>query len=203
MWQNIKSLVLEWKDFKKELLLRFDSEGIMVLLGADASKYHHLRAILFHLRLPKSKPSKGQCLQKGLKTSETLGGDCSRTHGTLPQIVVAEVWHLDRYWLVNWVGWSLCYPRGNCILYTSRPSSWSLQPLWLSRCLLSDNGAQFDSGQWKGTLEERGIEHWMTPIYHPQANPTKSWNHALKRLLRVLHLLNDKWDQHLDEILFH
>lgn len=48
-----EGLVLEWKDLKKELLLRFESEGIKVLLGADASKYHHLRATLFHLRLSK------------------------------------------------------------------------------------------------------------------------------------------------------
>lgn len=63
-WQNIKGLGLEREGFKKELQLRFDSKGVKVLLGEDASRYHHLHAILFHLHLHKSKPSKGQCSQK-------------------------------------------------------------------------------------------------------------------------------------------
>lgn len=131
---------------------------------------------------PKASHQKASVCKKGWRPQKPWEVIALELMGPYPQIVAAEVWHLDRYWLVNWVGWSLCYPRGNCI--SSRPSSWSLQPLWSSRCLLSDNGAQFDSGQWKGTLEERRIEHWMTTIYHPQANPTESWNHDQKATSR-------------------
>lgn len=44
------------------------------------------------------------------------------------------------------------------------------------RCLLTDNGSQFTSRQWLQTLSDWGIEHWTTPIYHPQANPTERRN---------------------------
>lgn len=71
------------------------------------------------------------------------------------------------------------------------------------RCILTDNGSQFTSKQWLQCLSDWGIEHWTTPIYHPQANPTERRNQELKKLLRV-HLLDKehtKWDQHLHESL--
>lgn len=72
------------------------------------------------------------------------------------------------------------------------------------RCLLSDNGSQFTSRQWQLALSEWGIEHWTTPTYQPQANPTERRNRDLKQILRV-HLLDKQhrtWDQHLPKSLF-
>ena len=71
------------------------------------------------------------------------------------------------------------------------------------RCLLTDNGSQFTSRQWKNTMSEWSIEHWTTPIYNPRANPTERRNQELKKMLRI-HLVDKehkKWDQHLPEIL--
>lgn len=71
------------------------------------------------------------------------------------------------------------------------------------RCLLSDNGSQFTSRLWKQTLYQWNIEHWTTPIYHPQANPTERRNQELKRMLRVLLVdkPHKKWDEHLPQSL--
>ena len=72
------------------------------------------------------------------------------------------------------------------------------------RCLLTDNGTQFTSKSWSEALNQWGIEHWTTPIYHPQANPTERRNQELKRLFRI-HLVDqshNKWDQYLQECLF-
>ncbi|KAG8261821.1 hypothetical protein J6590_080120 [Homalodisca vitripennis] len=54
------------------------------------------------------------------------------------------------------------------------------------------------------TLREWKVEHWTTPIYHPQANPTERRNQELKKLLRT-HLIDKEhktWDQQLPQSLF-
>ena len=43
-------------------------------------------------------------------------------------------------------------------------------------CLLSDNGREFTSQQWKQTLSDWGIEHWITLVYDSRANPNEHRN---------------------------
>lgn len=71
------------------------------------------------------------------------------------------------------------------------------------RCILSDNGSQFTSRQWKNAIAQWGVEHWTTPVYGPRANPTERRNQELKRVLRV-HLCDNehkRWDQYLPDSL--
>jgi len=41
------------------------------------------------------------------------------------------------------------------------------------KCILSDNGTQFASKNWKNKLAEMNIDVMFSPIRHPQANPSE------------------------------
>lgn len=51
--------------------------------------------------------------------------------------------------------------------------------------MITDNGAQFTSDFFKKFVTEHGIEHMLTPVYHPQSNPVESTNKSVKQLLRA------------------
>lgn len=73
------------------------------------------------------------------------------------------------------------------------------------RLVLSDNGPQFRSANWKRTIHLWGAEHWTTPLYHPRANPVERRNQEIKKQLRILldRRAKDSWDQELPAALYH
>jgi hypothetical protein len=68
---------------------------------------------------------------------------------------------------------------------------------------LTDNGVQYVSKIFKGICEQFGIIHKLTPLYHPQSNPTERLNRVLKTSISIFCNNHHRdWDIHLDEILF-
>lgn len=67
--------------------------------------------------------------------------------------------------------------------------------------ILSDNGKQFISKQFKDLLERKGIEHHLTANYHPQVNPTERTNRVIGDILRT-YVDNDhrSWDNYVGTI---
>lgn len=51
--------------------------------------------------------------------------------------------------------------------------------------VITDNGTQFISDRFKLFMDEHGIKHIRTPVYHPQSNPVEASNKSLKQLLRA------------------
>lgn len=51
--------------------------------------------------------------------------------------------------------------------------------------MITDNGAQFTSDLFKSFLKEHGVQHILTPNYHPQSNPVESSNKNIKQMLRA------------------
>ena len=45
--------------------------------------------------------------------------------------------------------------------------------------LISDNGSVFKSHKFKALLEKYDVRHMLTPLYHPQANPTGRVNRVI------------------------
>ncbi|XP_033226035.1 uncharacterized protein K02A2.6-like [Belonocnema kinseyi] len=72
------------------------------------------------------------------------------------------------------------------------------------RWVLSDNGPQFTGHAWAEASRRWGCELWITPVYHPRANPTERRNQEVKKGLRLrLHQGNQRtWDRHLPDLLF-
>lgn len=69
--------------------------------------------------------------------------------------------------------------------------------------IISDNGPQLRSEIFIRFLEENQIKHWLTPIYHPQANPTEAANKTIITAIRAYtndELPHDKWDESIPEI---
>lgn len=62
--------------------------------------------------------------------------------------------------------------------------------------IVSDNGTQFKSVWFEKFLEAYRVEHFTTPVYHPQANQTEPTNKVLKQMLRAE--LMEKLLQHDD-----
>lgn len=71
------------------------------------------------------------------------------------------------------------------------------------KIIISDNGSQFISGQFKKFLKEQYIKHQLTPIYSPQCNSTERVNRVVKTMIRQ-YIQNDhrRWDQNLPELQF-
>lgn len=69
--------------------------------------------------------------------------------------------------------------------------------------LISDNGTQFTSHSFEKMCTDRGIQHWKTPVYHPQANQVESTNKNIKTALKI-HLAELKnhssWEDFLEKI---
>ncbi|XP_025830531.1 uncharacterized protein K02A2.6-like [Agrilus planipennis] len=72
------------------------------------------------------------------------------------------------------------------------------------RAILTDNGSQFTSRNWKAACVKWKAQHWTTAIYHPRANPTERRNQEIKTGLRIYLQQGDHrtWDTHLPKILF-
>ncbi|KAG8227734.1 hypothetical protein J437_LFUL008572 [Ladona fulva] len=69
--------------------------------------------------------------------------------------------------------------------------------------ILSDNGWQFCSVQWKEAYARWGATPWTTPTYHPHANPMERRNQEIKKGLRLsLENRHLDWDRHVLAILF-
>jgi hypothetical protein len=66
--------------------------------------------------------------------------------------------------------------------------------------VLTDNGSEFTSAEFKYFLDIYGIEHVLIPSHHPQGNPTERSNQEVKRKLRFY---TDKAQNHWDRALPH
>lgn len=69
--------------------------------------------------------------------------------------------------------------------------------------IISDNGPQFISTEFKDMCTEFGIRHHKTPNYHPQANQVEATNKTIKTSLQVqLEGLKShtEWEQYLTQI---
>lgn len=51
--------------------------------------------------------------------------------------------------------------------------------------MLTDNGSQFTSKQWRGFMEEHSVKNKLVSKYHPQSNPVERYNREIGRHLRV------------------
>lgn len=71
-------------------------------------------------------------------------------------------------------------------------------------CLMRNNGSQFASWQWQQMITSWGVQHWTTPIYSLQANPTEWQNQELIMLLGIYLVSKEHkmWDLQLTQALF-
>lgn len=71
------------------------------------------------------------------------------------------------------------------------------------RFLISDNGSQFVSREFKAFLQSYDVKHWLTARYHPQANSAEAANKTAETCIRA-YLRDQKshkeWDRHLVKI---
>ena len=69
------------------------------------------------------------------------------------------------------------------------------------RQLKTDNGVQFISAIMQQVSYCLGIQQFLTPVYHPQANPVERKNRDLKTQLAILvQSHDDAWQNHLSAI---
>lgn len=70
--------------------------------------------------------------------------------------------------------------------------------------IISDNGSQFTSKSFEKMCNDKGIEHWKTPVYHPKANQVESTNKNIKNALKI-HLAEIKhhshWEDFIEQVL--
>ena len=65
---------------------------------------------------------------------------------------------------------------------------------------LSDNVREFDNKLLNKTLEEYGVKHITTPLYHPQANLVERSNRTLKTIIAAfVDSDHREWDVHVHE----
>lgn len=69
--------------------------------------------------------------------------------------------------------------------------------------VLTDNGSQFLSHQFKSFLENYGIRHLTTPVYSAQSNASERLNQSIIKGIRM-QISNDhtRWDEKLTQIAF-
>lgn len=67
--------------------------------------------------------------------------------------------------------------------------------------LVSDNGVQFRSSQFKEFLKKRGVHHMYTAVYSPQANASERVNRSIIQGIRA-YIRSDhrEWDSNLEDI---
>lgn len=69
--------------------------------------------------------------------------------------------------------------------------------------VISDNGPQMCSRDFKDLCSKYGIVHLKTPRYRPQSNPVERTNQVLKQFIRsYVSKDHKKWDSHLVEFAF-
>lgn len=67
--------------------------------------------------------------------------------------------------------------------------------------LLSDNGAQFTSKEFKNLLQKYGVNHWLTPVYFPQVNNAERTNRVITSAIRALiKKEQNEWDANIYKI---
>ncbi|GLV33171.1 hypothetical protein CBL_10518 [Carabus blaptoides fortunei] len=67
--------------------------------------------------------------------------------------------------------------------------------------LITDNGTEFNNRSFKKTLASLSIQHQLTPVYTPQANPVERVNRVLKPMLAIYCQQDQKeWDKYLPEL---
>lgn len=69
--------------------------------------------------------------------------------------------------------------------------------------IITDNGSQFISKTFEELCERFGIDHHLTPRYHPKANPVESTNKTIKTALRTYldgHKDHSGWETHLGRV---
>ena len=90
---------------------------------------------------------------------------------------------------------------------TANAICWALKEVCLRhgcpRSVVSDNGRQFTSKEFKQLLKDLHIEHRNTPPYTPQCNPVERTNRVIKTLVRqYIDRSQTTWDKYLNEIAF-
>ena len=71
------------------------------------------------------------------------------------------------------------------------------------RVIISDNGRQFISKEFRQVLADAKIEHRKTPPYSPQCNPVERVNRTLKTMIKQYIDTSQKtWDKYLGETTF-
>jgi len=71
------------------------------------------------------------------------------------------------------------------------------------KVLISDNGRQFISREFRDMLRETGIQARLTPPYTPQCNPEERQNRVLKTMIAQYTGKNQRaWNRYLPEIQF-
>ncbi|XP_044755050.1 uncharacterized protein LOC123314004 [Coccinella septempunctata] len=71
------------------------------------------------------------------------------------------------------------------------------------KTVVSDNGSQYDSRLFKGSLRDLGIRHCLAPVYSPQCNPVERVNRTLKTMIAQFCEKDQRtWDEHLKELTF-
>jgi len=69
------------------------------------------------------------------------------------------------------------------------------------KCILSDNGTQFQSPLWRKKLAEQNIQTRFTPIRHPQANPSERCMREISKFCKIYCSQNHrKWAELLPKI---
>jgi hypothetical protein len=69
------------------------------------------------------------------------------------------------------------------------------------KCILSDNGTQFQSQLWRKKLAENDVEVRFTPVRHPQANPSERCMHEISKFCKIYCSQNHrKWAELLPKI---
>lgn len=67
--------------------------------------------------------------------------------------------------------------------------------------VLSDNGVQFTSKEFRQMLEKYGVTQWLTPVYFPQVNNTERTNRLITSAIRALiKESQDQWDSDIYKI---
>lgn len=67
--------------------------------------------------------------------------------------------------------------------------------------ILSDNGSQFTSKMFADLLKHYGINHWLTPSYHPQVNNSERANRVITTAIRATIKSNHKtWADNIQNI---
>lgn len=67
--------------------------------------------------------------------------------------------------------------------------------------IISDNGPQFKSKEFRDLLTKRKVKHWATTYYHPQANPSEAANKIIGNSIRAYVDTDHRtWDAKLAEI---
>ncbi|XP_062541620.1 uncharacterized protein LOC134209645 [Armigeres subalbatus] len=67
--------------------------------------------------------------------------------------------------------------------------------------ILTDNGSQFISKEFKKLLEDNHVSHWLTPAYHPQVNNTERVNRVIVTAIRAtLKKSHNHWADDIQQI---